>query len=142
MPDTWVVVADSSAAHIFTAAHRHAPLTLVESLTHAESRMHPRERLSDVAGRGHDPVGPGRHGLDQGQTLRDEDRQRFAREIAARLEAAHRLKRFNDLIVMAGPAFLGVLRDALSKTLQQATVAEVPKDLVAQDTAAIEAHIP
>lgn len=142
MPDLWVVVAGSSEAHVYAGSSVSAPLTLVESLSHAEARVHPRDRLADVPGRVHDRFGPGRHALDRNQQLRDEDRQQFAREIVALLTEAHRRKRFDRLIVMAGPGFLGVLREALGKDLMQVTIAEVPKDLVAQDVAAIQAHIP
>jgi len=142
MPDLWVVVASSSEAHIYAGSSVSAPLTLVESLSHAEARVHPRDRLADVPGRVQDSFGPGRHGLDRNQQLRDEDRQQFAREITALLTEALRRKRFDRLIVMSGPGFLGALRDEFGKDLVQATIAEVPKDLVAKDVAAIQAHIP
>jgi protein required for attachment to host cells len=43
---------------------------------------------------------------------------------------------------MAGPAFLGLLRDALPKTLERVVAAQVNKDLVHQSEAAITAHLP
>lgn len=142
MSDTWILVADSSTAHIYSARHRRAALTLVHSLQHAESRLHPRERGSDVPGRVHDRFGPARHSMDTAQQVRAEERHRFARQICDYLADAQRQKKFGELVVMAGPAFLGTLRDAFGKTLQQAIVAQVPKDLVGQDAAAIQAHLP
>lgn len=142
MADIWVLVADGSEAKIYSARHMRSPLELVESLAHAESRMHPRDMLTDVPGRVHDRFGPGRHSLDHGQQIKTEERLRFAREISSHLAEAHRLKKFDKLVVMAGPAFLGVLRDCFGKPLAEAVVAEVPKDLVAQDAAAVKAHLP
>jgi protein required for attachment to host cells len=142
MADTWVVVADSSEARIYAARRKKGPLVLVDSLSHAASRMHPRDLVTDVPGRVHDRFGPGRHSLAQGQEIRDEERQRFAREVAGRLAGAQRQKKFDRLIVMAGPAFLGSLRDVFSKPLAEAVVAEIPKDLVGQDATAIQAHLP
>lgn len=142
MGETWVLVADSSEARIYAAGHRKAPLTLVESLSHPESRTHPRDRLTDVPGRVHDRFGPARHSLDHGEQIRDEDRLRFAREIAATLGTAHRQNRFERLVVMAGPALLGVLREAFDKSLTEIIAAEIPKDLVDQDEAVIRSHLP
>lgn len=142
MSDIWVLVADSSEAKIYSARHMRSPLDLVNSLSHAESRTHPRDLVSDVPGRVHDRFGPGRHSLDYGQQIKAEERLRFAREIAAHLGEAHRLKKFKQLVVMAGPVFLGVLRDCFSKSLAEAVVAEVAKDLVSHDAAAVKAHLP
>jgi protein required for attachment to host cells len=142
MADVWVLVADSSEARIYSGRHLRSPLTLVDTMTHAISRAHPRDLVSDAPGRVHDRMGPGRHAIDAGRQMKLEERGRFAREIAGRLAEAHRLKKFDKLVVMAGPAFLGNLRECFSKQLAETIVAEVPKDLIAQDVTAIQAHLP
>ena len=142
MTAIWILVTDSSEARIYSARNRRSSLDLVDTLTHAASRLHARDLGPDVPGRVHDRFGPGRHSLDQGERLKASEKQRFAREIEAHLAEAHRQKKFDRLIVMAGPAFLGMLRDSFSKPLAESVLAEVPKDLVAQDVAAIQAHLP
>ena len=142
MSDVWILVADGSEARIFSARHRHAPLSLIDTLTHEASRLHPRDLVTDAPGRVHDRFGPGRHSIDNREQVRTEERQRFAREIATHLAEAHRQKRFGELVVMAAPAFLGVLRESFSKPLAAAVIAEVAKDLVAHDPADIQAHVP
>lgn len=142
MSDIWVLVADSSEARIYTARHVGSPLTLVDTLTHAIGRAHPRDLGSDAPGRVHDRMGAARHSIDAGQQIKVEERSRFAREIAARLATAHQQKKFDRLVIMAGPAFLGVLRESMGKALTGAVVAEIAKDLVSHDVAAIEAHLP
>lgn len=142
MSDIWVLVADSSEARIYAARHVSSPLALVETLTHAVGRAHPRDLGSDAPGRVHDRMGAARHSIDAGQQLKVEERSRFAREIAERLEHAQREKKFGRLFVMAGPTFLGVLRESFGKALTAAVVAEIPKDLVGHDVAAIQAHLP
>jgi protein required for attachment to host cells len=142
MADVWVLVANSAEARIYAGRHRHAPLTLVDTLTHEAARLHPREVLADAPGRVHDRFGPGRHSIDSGEQVRAEERERFAREIAASLLEAQRQRKFEELIVMAAPAFLGVLRAEFNKPLASAVIAEVPKDLVSQEAAAVAAHVP
>jgi protein required for attachment to host cells len=142
MADIWVLVTDSSEARIYSARNLRGELELVETLTHEASRLHARDLGSDVPGRVHDRFGPGRHSLDQGQKLKSAEKQRFGREIATCLAEAQRQKKFDRLVVMAGPAFLGILRDCFSKPVAETVIAEISKDLVAHDVAAIRAHLP
>ena len=142
MTAIWILVTDSSEARIYSARNRRSSLDLVDTLTHAASRLHARDLGSDVPGRVHDRFGPARHSLDQGQQLKTTEKQRFAREIAAHLAEAQGQRKFERLVVMAAPEFLGILRDSFSKPLAEAVVAEVRKDLVGQDVAAIQAHLP
>jgi protein required for attachment to host cells len=117
-------------------------LELIDTLTHEASRLRARDIGSGSPGRVHDRLGPSRHSLDQGQQLKNTEKERFAREIAARLAEGRRQKKFDRLVIMASPAFLGILRDCLGKPVSEAVVATVPKDLVAHDVAAIQAHLP
>jgi protein required for attachment to host cells len=80
--------------------------------------------------------------MDVSQRVRSEELHRFAREIAARLEDARQRKRFGQLVIMAGPAFLGILRECFAKPLAESVVGEVAKDLVDQDAVTIQAHLP
>jgi protein required for attachment to host cells len=142
MADIWVLVADSSAAHIYAGRHLRAPLGLVASLTHEASRQRGTELMSDAPGRVHDRFGPGRHSLDPKEQIRNEEAQRFARELARQLATGLQNRQYDRLVVMAAPAFLGILRGLLSKPVVDAVVAEVPKNLVSHDVADVEAHIP
>ena len=67
---------------------------------------------------------------------------RFARQIAAELSSAKRDNAFDRLVLVAGPAFIGLLRSALSEPVRATLVAEVRKDLVAADEAALCAALP
>lgn len=142
MADVWILVTDSSEARFYAARNLRSELELVDTLSHAASRLHARDLGSDVPGRVHDRFGPARHSFDQGQQLKNTEKQRFGREIAAHLAEAHRQKKFDRLVVMAGPAFLGILRDCLERPVAESVIAEVSKDLVAHDVAAIRAHMP
>jgi protein required for attachment to host cells len=67
---------------------------------------------------------------------------RFARQIAAELSGAKRDNAFDRLVLVAGPAFIGLLRSALSESVRATLVAEVRKDLVAADDESIAAVVP
>jgi protein required for attachment to host cells len=142
MANTWVLVADSSAAHIYSTRTVRGPLKLVESHAHPESRAKATEVYADGPGRVHDRFGPGRHAVEGRVDLHAEEAQRFARELAERLAAGHHEQSFQRLIIMAPPAFLGALRNALPKPVAATVTAEVAKNLVGQDAAAIEGYLP
>jgi protein required for attachment to host cells len=68
--------------------------------------------------------------------------QRFARRIATELGKAGRAKRFDRLVLMAAPSFLGQLRAALPAAMRKLVVAEVNRDLVHQTVAEVRSHLP
>jgi protein required for attachment to host cells len=67
---------------------------------------------------------------------------RFARQVAAELSVAKRDDAFDRLVLVAGPAFIGLLRSALSESVRATLVAEVRKDLVAADEQTLCAALP
>jgi protein required for attachment to host cells len=112
------------------------------------ARLHDRDLKSDRPGRVYDraPTAAGRrgsmahHSTGGQQRPRVQQAQRFARRIARELERAQQQDRFDRLVLMAGPRFLGTLRAALHKSLRDAV--EVPKDLVHQGEDAVREHLP
>jgi protein required for attachment to host cells len=112
------------------------------------ARLHDRDLKSDRPGRkfDHAPLTAGRRGATAHHAAGGESSPRrheaesFARRIAAELEQARQRADFEGLIVMSGPHFLGLLREALPASIR--IVAEVAKDLLHQDTDAIIAHLP
>jgi protein required for attachment to host cells len=143
-----VVVADESEARFYDLAGAAAPLRLCGRVTNPAARLHDRDLKSDRPGRVYNraPTTPGRRGSVSHHSTGGERRprvqqaQRFARRIAQELEQAQQQDRFDRLVLMAGPRFLGTLRTALRKSLRDAI--EVPKDLVHQGEGAVREHLP
>ncbi len=75
-------------------------------------------------------------------TPRHVEAVRFARRIARRLDDARRNGEFEELIVVAGPPFLGLVREGLSRPTRARVVHEVRKDLVHMPLAALQKHLP
>jgi protein required for attachment to host cells len=67
---------------------------------------------------------------------------KFARRIARRLDEARRHEEFEQLIVVAGPPFLGLVRKSLSKPTRQRVVHEIGKDLVHGPVEQLVEHLP
>jgi len=71
-----------------------------------------------------------RHATGGENTARRHATHLFARRVAAELERARRAGRFERLVLVAAPAFLGELRAALPPALRQRVSASVAKDIV------------
>jgi protein required for attachment to host cells len=125
MATTWIVAADSSRARILQVAGRQR-LDEVENLLNPEGRMHDRELTTDASPRLH---GPG------GQSAREEPSavehtvEVFSKRIGDYLEKARIDHRFDQLVLVAPPKFLGALRKELGKEVGQLVADELPKDL-------------
>ena len=64
MKSTWIVVAESARARIFTMSGIGGKLQEITDLSHPESRLHDTELSSDLPGRTFDIQGQGRHGME------------------------------------------------------------------------------
>ena len=143
-----IVVADQGEARFYDIARPDAGLQPAGRLTDPKAHLHDRDFKSDRPGRvfDHAPAATGRrgavahHGTGGERRPRKHEAELFARQIAEQLDAATPGE-FDRLVLMAGPAFLGLLRAALSKALHLKLVAEVPKDLVHQGDDAVRAHL-
>jgi len=144
-----VLVADQSEACLFNLGPGRS-LDPVGRLTDPLAHLHDRDLVSDRPGRKFDraPLTPGRRGATahhstggEHSALRHEAAE-FARRIAAELERTHARGEFEGLILMSGPPFLGLLREALPASIRATLLSEVTKDLVHQGIDSIIEHLP
>jgi protein required for attachment to host cells len=141
MDKKWVVVADSSRARIFAFHQAALEMQELEGLTHPASRAHERDLISDRPGRSFDSVGSGRHATEAEVSPKQQEAIVFAREISDRLELARTRGEFDEITLIAAPAFLGLLRENLSAAIHKLIVRTIDKNLVQHDEAEIRAHL-
>jgi protein required for attachment to host cells len=146
---TRIVLADESEARFYDVDRFDEPLHLIGKLTDANARLHDRDLKSDRPGRVFDHAAAsnqrrgavGHHSTGGERTPRKHEAEVFAREIARDLQTAHEQHRFERIVIMAGPPFLGVLRNALPKAVSALIVREIPKDLIHEPDSAIREHL-
>ena len=85
--------------------------------------------------------GQGRHAMESPTDPKRHEKEQIAREIAGMLSEAHKKHVFDRLILIAPPAMLGDLRDALPKDVANALHGELPKDLTQMDERSLEDHV-
>ena len=114
----WILIADRSRAMILHALpDGMRPFPTLSSHIHAEGRLRPQDRDSDVSGRLQHPGGA-RSTVESHEDRWHVEARRFAKELVKVLELEHQNRRFERLVVIAPAPFLGVLREEWSPTLR------------------------
>jgi len=140
MQNTWVLVADSTRARFFVASSSD-PLTEFETLTHLESRQHEQKMTSDLSGS--QAGSDGRHHGVSGETdPKKYEAIEFARTISHFLEESRNKHIYTQLILIAAPAFLGLLREHLTAETAKMVIFESDKNLSQHSIKDIEQHLP
>jgi protein required for attachment to host cells len=135
------MVADGAKARLFSYEKIGGPLRAIHWMDHPESRLPGREISSDGSGRVFDS-GPGaRSALEPSTGIREFEKQRFAREVGALLDAARRKERFERLVLVAPPKALGDLRKTLDHETRKRVVAEIDKNPTDTSTAELRRHL-
>lgn len=139
MSKTWVVVAESSRAKIYEVELTDSKKTLKElmGLTHSVSRSHKKQLSGNLQKES-------RHSLltSSLDTHKGHERIEFARTIGEHLNDARNKGKFNKLILMSPPKFLGDLRKNLGNETNKFVVSEIDKNLVRHNVKDIQAHMP
>jgi protein required for attachment to host cells len=130
MDAIWVVVANQAEACIYNSNQRTEILTVIDEFVHEAGKVHFQELVSDAPGRVHDRQGAARHSMEPDVGVQQESIRRFARKIVDYLEAAAEQGKYRHLILVAAPAFLGVIRKYVDRPLADRVVQEIPKDMV------------
>ena len=141
MKQTWILVANNTHARIFTAQTPSSSLEEIEDLTHMEGRLHDREMTTDLPGKIKSTDGGG-HAFEQATDPKKHEADNFANRVAKHLEAAHNADKFEQLMLIAEPSFLGLLRSHLPDHIKQHVCFELDKNIATQTAADIRKHLP
>lgn len=145
-----IVVADQSEADIYELEQRDIPPQLVQRLEDPDARLHDRDLKSDRPGRVFDHAAAaggrrgavGHHATGGERSPRKVEARRFARRIAEALDEARSENRYDRLVVIAPPAFLGLLREEMPAAVHAMLSAEVGKDLVHEPPEVLNGYLP
>ena len=136
----WVVVCDGAKALVLqnVGDAKFPNLKTLEVLEQKDLATH--EQGADKPGRAFSAVGNMRSAV--GQTdWHDQSEHAFLTHLAKHIDAALAAGKVKELIVVAPPRALGMLRPAYSHAFKSALRAEVDKDLVKMPVGEIEKHL-
>jgi protein required for attachment to host cells len=141
MQKTWVVAAESSRARIFVSENRVSPLSEVEDFAHTEGRAKEQDMVSDKPGRGFDGMVEGRHGLEKQTDAKYHEAVSFAKRLAERIESGRARGEFEQLVLIAAPEFLGILRQQLGSHATRMVSKTIDKNLVQKSESEIRNYV-
>ncbi|MCD2450937.1 host attachment protein [Methylicorpusculum oleiharenae] len=141
MLSTWVVVADSSRARFFSLVSRTESMQELDGMVHVESRMRELDEVSDRQGGIAGGHGEGDHTFEAPTDFKHHEAQLFAKQIGVKLERGRVNNEYAKLILIAPPAFLGVLRESLNSHVSDLVIKSMHKNLVVEDESVIREHI-
>jgi protein required for attachment to host cells len=137
-----VVVADAAHAHLYESRGAEADLAEVEALLNEESRKPERDLVSDGSGRRNHRPTQGASSAYGGTSMREHFAERFAAAIGKRLESQLDDDPERRIYIVAGPQFLGLLRQRLPQRVLRHIAGEVPKSMVREKRSRIRAALP
>lgn len=126
---TLVVLANDGQARIL---ENEAPgKGLIENTNLAAALVaDPEAERRDRRGRSNAAPGMARHAFDPPRSVAEHDEIAFAKAVVDAVETRFVRGGFDRLVLVAAPKTLGTLRDHLPKGLNDALVADVPKDFL------------
>lgn len=138
----WYVVANRAGA-VFYSDGDGGKFHFIARLENEKGRLTESELDSDKPGKGFSSGGGGtiHHGLDRRSKHHEAAAKDFAGRIAVELEAARREDRFSELVLVAEPHFLGLLREALKPETKRAVRHEVRREYAQGSDAELRAQI-
>jgi len=136
----WVVVCDGAKALVLENVGDEKFLNLKTKQVFEQPDLATREVGTDQPGRAFASVGNVRSAMDQ-TDWHEQSEKVFLEQLAARLDHAVKDGAIRNLILIAPPRALGVLRRSYSHDLKNVLRAEVDKDLVKLPVHEIERHL-
>ncbi len=140
MSNTWVLVAESSRAKIYSTDGDLDALKEIIDLSHSESRLHEQELTTDLPG-SNAGGGSSHHKYEDRTDVKDQVHVDFAKQIEENLEKAWNQGEFKQLIVASAPDFLGVLRKVMSPNISKSVIREISKNLMQFDAKEMLEHL-
>jgi protein required for attachment to host cells len=141
MSKTWVVVAENSRARIFLMKNTGVSLKELADMQRSEARSYERELTSDRPGRTFDSRGGGRHAKEPELTMKKHETINFAKYIADYINSESEKGKFEKLILISAPEFLGLLRKNLNEAVKHRITRQIDKNIVKQDEAFIRKQL-
>jgi protein required for attachment to host cells len=141
MGKTWILIAHRSGARLFENRGPGKGLNLLEQLEHPAGRLKNHEIDSDKPGRRFTPRGEARQGMGHDQEPVAHVTERFAKQLSVLLDQGRCLQRYNQLVLVAEPRFLGNLRAALTPRTAAMVTNSLGKDLGPIETRELPSYL-
>jgi protein required for attachment to host cells len=151
----WILVADSSRARIFSGTRKFtspgefefSKFSEIDDLVNAWGRARNQDIDTDKPGRMVDRNSAGAGGGQRSavggrEEPKETEAKAFAQRVGEYLQDGLNDGSFDELVVVAAPKFLGMLRDAIPSQVQNTVVEEISKDFTKMSAHDLEGRLP
>lgn len=147
---TWVVVVDRARAAFYEKSADDAAYHAITQLDNPEGKERGRHLVSDRPGRtfesftrsGHGQTGAARHAYSSEVSPHEEAARELVARVASRLTSEADDHRYDELVLVAEPHMMGMLKGALPAKLAQRVSRQIEKDWAHRSVAAIARMLP
>lgn len=127
MSTTWILVANASTARLYANHGVKKGMQLVKEMFHPESREKGSNLVADRPG--HNPGAGNGHGSFVPATdPKQNEAERFAQELSRELDQGRTANGYQRAILVAAPAFMGLLKGCLNNQVTKLVSESVEKD--------------
>ena len=143
MSKTWIVVGHDAGARIFERRGIGKGLELVDELDNPGGRDRDGDFDADRPGRSfrRNAGDPRRSAFSRAESPRERVVADFARRVANTLGQARTEQRFGQLVLVAPPRFLGLLRASLDSPTARSVIGSLDKDFAAHGEAELAVRL-
>ena len=142
-PSTWVLVADSARARIFDWTSLSGPLTELRDFANPQGRLKEGELTSDRPGVSHSSKGHRTgHPMNAEHSAGSAASNEFVRTLVTELKVGLDARKFERVVLVMPPVFLGQLRSHLDHRLESVVAASVNRDLTKESAETILDRLP
>ena len=130
MKNVWILVCDAARGRLFETRGDDPAWNLLEIFGHADSRRKASDLVSDHSGQ-RSSLGASAHhnALAPSSDPKEVQKGHFGHALAAMLDRGMRSNRFEQLVLVAPPHFLGMLKNELTPEVTKHLLVAVDKDL-------------
>lgn len=140
MSTTWILVANASTARLYANHGAKKGVHLVKELSHPESREKASNLVADRPG--HNPGAGNGHGSFVPATdPKHNEAERFAQELAREMDHGRTSNSYQRAILVAAPAFMGLLRSNLGSQVSKLISESVEKDYTKASEKELAGHL-
>ncbi len=128
MSTTYFLIANRSSARIWKSHPPFKDFQEVEEIVHPEGRLRNRDINADRHGTSFESAGSGQHNYSASVEPTEVVARNFAASLINKVSGAYQRGEFSDLVLVAEPNFLGLLRNELKAPLKTALKPAISKD--------------
>ena len=136
----WFVIANKSNMTIYSEPGDQK-FHFIDRLTNDDGRVREGDLEADRAGRSDSSSGAGAHASDRSNHKHEEIARKWAAKISLRLNEGALKNDFEEMILVAEPHFLGILRDELPAPMMKKVIAQIPKEYTRGSDTEIREHV-